>query len=140
MKTEYNRAILLALLPIFCLMGCSDTEGNVGAQDGGETVSEGSDGDADGDADTDVDTDADSDADSDADADTDSDADADTDGDTDSGTDSDTDSDSDPPVEASAEHTGANCDVQAGEYGGDNPYLPNPFQMNDGTIISTKED
>jgi hypothetical protein len=35
------------------------------------------------------------------------------------------------------EHRGAGCDVTAGEYGTDNPNLPNPFQMNDGTIISS---
>ena len=33
---------------------------------------------------------------------------------------------------------GAGCDVSAGEYGAvDNPKLPNPFKMHDGTIISS---
>lgn len=36
------------------------------------------------------------------------------------------------------ENTGASCDVTAGPYAGDNPNLPNPFAMNDGTIISTR--
>ncbi|MET0411111.1 MAG: hypothetical protein ABW217_07430 [Polyangiaceae bacterium] len=35
------------------------------------------------------------------------------------------------------ENTGAFCNVNAGTYGGDNANLPNPFAMNDGTIIST---
>jgi hypothetical protein len=44
-----------------------------------------------------------------------------------------------PPPAASGypENTGAGCAVTAGVYGGDNPNLPNPFAMNDGTIIGT---
>lgn len=37
------------------------------------------------------------------------------------------------------EFPGAGCDAAPGEYGAvDNPNLPNPFQMHDGSIISTK--
>lgn len=36
------------------------------------------------------------------------------------------------------ENTGAFCDVTAGPYGGNNANLPNPFAMNDGSIISTR--
>src|SRR5690606_27848694 len=36
------------------------------------------------------------------------------------------------------ENTGAFCEVSAGAYGTDNPNLPNPFAMNDGTIISSR--
>jgi hypothetical protein len=36
------------------------------------------------------------------------------------------------------ENTGADCAVAAGAYGGNNPNLPNPFAMNDGTIIGTR--
>jgi hypothetical protein len=35
------------------------------------------------------------------------------------------------------ENTGASCAVTAGAYAGDNPNLPNPFAMHDGTLIST---
>jgi hypothetical protein len=44
-----------------------------------------------------------------------------------------------PPVIATGypENTGANCAVTAGTYGGNNPNLPNPFAMNDGTLISS---
>jgi glucuronyl esterase-like protein len=35
------------------------------------------------------------------------------------------------------ENTGAFCDVTAGAYGVENPNLPNPFAMHDGTVIST---
>jgi hypothetical protein len=45
-----------------------------------------------------------------------------------------------PPVSTGTgypENTGAGCAVTAGAYGGDNPNLPNPFAMNDGTIIGT---
>jgi hypothetical protein len=35
------------------------------------------------------------------------------------------------------ENTGALCNVTAGAYGGNNPNLPNPFAMHDGTIVST---
>lgn len=38
------------------------------------------------------------------------------------------------------EHLGAACDVSAGEYGTDNPNLPNPFQMNDGSIVSSMDE
>jgi len=41
------------------------------------------------------------------------------------------------PGDGYPEHQGAGCDVAAGEYGTENANLPNPFQMNDGTIIST---
>lgn len=38
------------------------------------------------------------------------------------------------------EFPGAGCDVSAGKYGAvDNPKLPNPFKMNDGTIISSMD-
>jgi hypothetical protein len=47
-----------------------------------------------------------------------------------------------PPTEAPGvlgypENTGAFCAVTAGAYAGDNPNLPNPFAMHDGTLIST---
>ena len=39
------------------------------------------------------------------------------------------------------EFPGAGCDVSPGEYGAvDNPKLPNPFQMHDGTIISSMDE
>jgi hypothetical protein len=42
-----------------------------------------------------------------------------------------------PVVSGYPENTGADCVVSAGAYGTANPNLPNPFAMNDGTIIST---
>lgn len=42
-----------------------------------------------------------------------------------------------PEVLGYPENTGAFCNVTAGQYGGDNPNLPNPFAMNDGTLISS---
>lgn len=48
------------------------------------------------------------------------------------------DSDGGPlPGDGYPEHRGAGCNVSAGEYGAENANLPNPFQMNDGTVIST---
>ncbi|MEY4551175.1 MAG: beta-xylosidase/endoglucanase, partial [Pseudomonadota bacterium] len=45
-----------------------------------------------------------------------------------------------PPVaQGYPENTGAFCQVSAGVYGGSNPNLPNPFAMNDGTIISSAD-
>lgn len=43
-----------------------------------------------------------------------------------------------PGVLGYPENTGAFCDVTAGPYGGNNPNLPNPFAMNDGTVISSR--
>ncbi len=45
-----------------------------------------------------------------------------------------------PEVLGYPENTGAFCNVTAGQYGGDNPNLPNPFAMNDGRIISSAAD
>lgn len=44
-------------------------------------------------------------------------------------------------VEGYPEFPGAGCDVGPGEYGAvDNPKLPNPFKMNDGTIIGSMDE
>lgn len=43
-----------------------------------------------------------------------------------------------PTVTGYPENTGAGCAVTAGPYGGNNPNLPNPFAMNDGTIIGSR--
>jgi hypothetical protein len=45
-----------------------------------------------------------------------------------------------PEVLGYPENTGALCNVTAGQYGGDNPNLPNPFAMNDGRIIGSAAD
>jgi hypothetical protein len=42
-----------------------------------------------------------------------------------------------PGTQGYPENTGALCNVTAGTYGSDNPNLPNPFAMHDGTIVST---